>query len=167
MVSAGCDGDNYRRRRACRVGGAQSEAKTIDDQDPFDDVFAAPTFRIPLLFSGLRRFVFSVCSDAGGASVCTTTGITLICRWTWKLDSNNIALFAYYSNFVLIKWFKTWIRHFRQLIAKFHYTGPTGPDQTKSADFVGDPGLRPGSRKKVRAGPRGSARVRSGPVGPV
>jgi len=24
-----------------------------------------------------------------------------------------------------------------QLIAKFHYTGPTGPDQTKSADFVG------------------------------
>ena len=44
------------------------------------------------------------------------------------------------------------------LIAKFHYTGPTGPDQTKSADFVGDPGLRPGSREKVRAG---------GPVGPV
>jgi len=79
MVSAGCDGDNYRRRRACRVGGTESEAKTIDDQDPFD-VFAAPTFRIPLLFSGLRRFVFSVCSDAGGASVCTTTGITLICR---------------------------------------------------------------------------------------
>jgi len=35
-------------------------------------------------------------------------------------------------------------------IAKFHYTGPTGPDRTKSADvgdprdptnFVGDPGL--------------------------
>ena len=24
-------------------------------------------------------------------------------------------------------------------IAKFHYTGPTGPDQTKSADFVADP----------------------------
>jgi len=22
------------------------------------------------------------------------------------------------------------------VIAKFHYTGPTGPDQTKSADFV-------------------------------
>jgi len=39
---------------------------------------------------------------------------------------------------------------------KFHYTGPTGPDQTKSADFVGDPGLRPGSREKVRAGPVGS-----------
>jgi len=46
------------------------------------------------------------------------------------------------------------------VIAKFHYTGPTGPDQTKSADFVGDPGLRPGSREKVRAGPRGSGRVR-------
>jgi len=34
----------------------------------------------------------------------------------------------------------------RLLKAKFHYTGPTGPDrtgpdQTKSADFVGDPGL--------------------------
>jgi len=42
------------------------------------------------------------------------------------------------------------------VIAKFHYTGPTGPDQTKSADFVGDPGLRPGLAKK-------SARVRSGP----
>jgi len=41
------------------------------------------------------------------------------------------------------------------LIAKFHYTGTTEPDQTKSADFVGDPGLRPGSREKVRAGPVG------------
>ena len=46
------------------------------------------------------------------------------------------------------------------LIAKFHYTGPTGPDQTKSADFVGDPGLRPGSREKVRAGQCGSGRAR-------
>ena len=45
-------------------------------------------------------------------------------------------------------------------IAKFHYTGPTGPDQTKSADFVGDPGLRPGSLEKVREGPRGSGRAR-------
>ena len=42
--------------------------------------------------------------------------------------------------------------HGRVVIAKFHYTGPTGPDQTKYADFVGDPGLR------------GSVRVRSGPV---
>jgi len=42
------------------------------------------------------------------------------------------------------------------VIAKFHCTCPTGPDQTKSADFVGDPGLRPGSREKVRAGPVGS-----------
>jgi len=46
------------------------------------------------------------------------------------------------------------------LIVKFHYTGPTGPDQTKSADFVGDPGLRSGSREKVRAGPCGSGRAR-------
>jgi len=43
--------------------------------------------------------------------------------------------------------------HGRVVIAKFHYTGPTGPDQTKYADFVGDPGLR------------GSVRVRAGPVG--
>jgi len=47
-----------------------------------------------------------------------------------------------------------------RLIAKFHYTGPTGSDQTKSADFVGDPGLRPESREKVRAGPCGSGRAR-------
>ena len=46
------------------------------------------------------------------------------------------------------------------LIAKFHYTGPTGPDQTKSADLVGDPGRRPGSRETVRAGPVGSDRAR-------
>ena len=56
--------------------------------------------------------------------------------------------------------------------AKFHYTGPTGPDQTKSADFVGDPhgpartfsrdpGRRPGSPTKS------SDFVWSGPVGPV
>ena len=51
------------------------------------------------------------------------------------------------------------------IIAKFHYTGPTGPDQTKSADFVGDLDLRPGSREKVRAGPCGSVRVGVGPVG--
>jgi len=46
------------------------------------------------------------------------------------------------------------------VIAKFHYTDPTGPDRTKCADFVGDPGLRPGSREKVCAGPVGSGRVR-------
>jgi len=39
-------------------------------------------------------------------------------------------------------------------IAKFHYTGPTGPDQTKSADFVGDPGGLVGS------GPVGSGQAR-------
>ena len=46
------------------------------------------------------------------------------------------------------------------VIAKFHYTGPTGPDETKSADFVGDPGLQPGSREEVRAGPVGCGRAR-------
>jgi len=51
-------------------------------------------------------------------------------------------------------WQMSYIRA-ETVIAKFHYTGPTGPDQTKSADFVGDPGLRPGSREKVRAGPVG------------
>ena len=58
------------------------------------------------------------------------------------------------------------LRQVDPVIANFLYTGPTGPDQTKSADFVGDPGLRPGSREKVRAGPCGSGRVRSDPVGP-
>ena len=29
-----------------------------------------------------------------------------------------------------------------RLTAKFHYMGQTGPDPTKSADFVGDPGPR-------------------------
>ena len=52
----------------------------------------------------------------------------------------------------------------RWLIAKFHYTGPTGPDQTKSADFVGDKKSPCGS-VRVRAGPCGSARVRAGPCG--
>ena len=47
--------------------------------------------------------------------------------------------------------------------AKFHYTGPTGPDRTR-ADFVGDPHEPteflgdPG-----RSGPCGSGWVRSGP----
>jgi len=50
----------------------------------------------------------------------------------------------------------------RWLIAKFHYTGPTGPDRTKSADFARDK-----KSVRVRAGPCGSARVRSGPVGTV
>ena len=45
----------------------------------------------------------------------------------------------------------------RSVIAKFHYTGPTGPARTLSetrtnpTEFLGDPG-----RKKVRAGPVGS-----------
>jgi len=38
------------------------------------------------------------------------------------------------------------------VIAKFHYTGPTGPVQTRTdpTEFLGDPG-----RKKIRAGPVG------------
>jgi len=40
------------------------------------------------------------------------------------------------------------------VIAKFHYTGPTGPDrtgpdETKSADFVGDPHLVGSGRVRV------------------
>ena len=82
------------------------------------------------------------------------------------------------------------------IIAKFHYTGPTGPDrtgpdQTNSSHFVGDR-LNSTTRARpdptgpawtffvarvseklrwVRAGlrqsPCGSVRVRAGPVGPV
>ena len=52
-------------------------------------------------------------------------------------------------------------QHFSKVKAKFHYTGPTGPDRTLSetradpTEFLGDPG-----RKKVRAGPCGSGRAR-------
>jgi len=43
------------------------------------------------------------------------------------------------------------------IIAKFHYTGPTGPARTRTdpTEFLGDPG-----RKKVGAGPVGSGRAR-------
>jgi len=52
------------------------------------------------------------------------------------------------------------------LIAKFYYTGPTGPDQTKSADFVGDP-RGPARTRTIRISEklRWSVRVRAGPVG--
>ena len=49
----------------------------------------------------------------------------------------------------------------RSIKAKFHYTGPTGPDRTRT-DFVGDPhgpsgvARRPGPQKS----PRGSGRAR-------
>ena len=47
--------------------------------------------------------------------------------------------------------------------ATFHYADPTGSDQTKSADFVGD---RVCAAARVsRKSPCGSARVRA--VGPV
>ena len=46
------------------------------------------------------------------------------------------------------------------VIAEFHYTGPTGPDQIKFPDFDGNPGLRPGSYEKNRASPVGSGRAR-------
>jgi len=50
---------------------------------------------------------------------------------------------------------------------KFHYTGPTGPARTRT-DFVGDPhGPTEFLRDPGRSGPCGSARIRSGPVGPV
>ena len=60
------------------------------------------------------------------------------------------------------------------VIAKFHYTGLTGPD-TARPDPTGPARtfLRRNSvgsvrvSDKVHAGPFGSARVRSGPVGPV
>jgi len=57
--------------------------------------------------------------------------------------------------------------------AKFHYTGPTGPDRTRT-DFFCDPGLRetplgpcgsPTKSVRVRAGPCWSVRVRAGPIG--
>jgi len=55
----------------------------------------------------------------------------------------------------------------RDVYAKFHYTGPTGPDRTRA-----DPhGLcrRPARTNGVsmRSVSFGSVRVRAGPVGPV
>ena len=50
------------------------------------------------------------------------------------------------------------------IIAKFHYTDPTGPDRTRTDFFLRRNSV--GSVRvsdKVRAGPFGSARVRSGP----
>ena len=53
------------------------------------------------------------------------------------------------------------------VLAKFHYTGPTGPDRSRTDP--NDPDLRetPLVRAGLRQSPCGSARVRSGPVGPV
>ena len=53
-------------------------------------------------------------------------------------------------------------------IAKFHYTGPTGPDRTRTDFFA----VRVSEKLRwVRAGlrqsPCGSVRVRAGPVGSV
>ena len=39
-----------------------------------------------------------------------TTGITVICWRTWKSASNKV---AWNSRCVLMRWFQTWIRHFR------------------------------------------------------
>ena len=50
------------------------------------------------------------------------------------------------------------------VIAKFHYTDPTGPARTfLRRNSVGSVRVS----DKVRAGPFGSVRVRAGPVGPV
>ena len=46
------------------------------------------------------------------------------------------------------------------VIAKFHYMGPTGPDQTKSADLSETRVCGPGLAKK-------SVLVHAGPVWPV
>ena len=68
----------------------------------------------------------------------------------------------------------SWCKLNSVIMAKFHYTGPTGPARTRT-----DPhGLcwtqrsfsETQAAKKsvlVRAGPVGSVRVRAGPVGPV
>ena len=50
-------------------------------------------------------------------------------------------------------------------IAKFHYTGPTGPARTRTDP--NDPDLRetPLVRAGLRQSPRGSVRVRAGQVG--
>ena len=55
--------------------------------------------------------------------------------------------------------------NFAVYIAKFHYTGPTGPDRTRTEFFAAR------VSEKTPLGPCGSptksVRVRAGPVGPV
>jgi len=70
---------------------------------------------------------------------------------------------------------RVWSGGMNWVLAKFHWTGPTGPDQTKSADFVGDETrVTAGSAGSARVSdkvrglcPVGSGRVGSGRVGPV
>jgi len=54
------------------------------------------------------------------------------------------------------------------VIAKFHYTGPTGPDRTRTDFFAArvSEKLR-WVRAGLRQSPCGSLRVRAGPVGPM
>ena len=49
------------------------------------------------------------------------------------------------------------------VLAKFHYTGPTGPARTWTTRISEKLRWSVRVSDKVRAGPRGSARVRSGP----
>ena len=69
----------------------------------------------------------------------------------------------------------TYHRKFWNIIAKFHYTGPTGPDRTgpdptrpDKVSFVGNRHglfLRPGSPRNSVGSVRVSDEVRAGPVG--
>jgi len=74
--------------------------------------YGGGTFRTPLLFSGLSRFV---CLVRRALASCLTNDITLICGQSWKLGSNKV---AHDLRLVLIKWLKTWIRHFRHQISR-------------------------------------------------
>ena len=60
------------------------------------------------------------------------------------------------------------VNYVLQVIAKFHYTGQTGPDRTRTDFFAArvSEKLR-WVRAGLRQSPCGSARVRSGTVGPV
>ena len=55
----------------------------------------------------------------------------------------------------------------RDVYAKFHYTGPTGPARTRTDPNDTDLRETPFVRAGLRQSPCGSARVRSGPVVPV
>ena len=78
-----------------RTGMATEESTLISIQTQTQP--AVGSFMLPLMFSGLRWFVDLVRMVHVGRRampVCVMTAISLICRWTWKLDSNSVALFA-------------------------------------------------------------------------
>lgn len=72
---------------------------------------ASGTLRAPLLFHGSSRFAFLVRRAADRRADVMHVITTGISRWACKLGNSKAACS---SSFVVIAWFKKWIRHFCQ-----------------------------------------------------